>query len=71
MKKNSIEVGRYRVSPMTTPHAEGGFAASVSIQSGRGSASIDRVWRFVPRFTTSRAALRYAAREGAIWARAN
>ncbi|UXH79617.1 hypothetical protein [Roseateles amylovorans] len=69
MQNKSIEVGRYLVSPMTKPHVDGGFAASVSIRSGRGMSSIDRVWRFVPTFPSQQAALRYATAEGTAWAR--
>lgn len=71
MQTKSIEVGRYLVSPMIKPHAEGGFAASVSIRSGSGMASHDRVMRFVPRFDSRRAALRYATDEGMAWVRAH
>ena len=71
MQTKSIEVGRYLVSPMTKPHADGGFAASVSIRSGRGMASHDRVMRFVPRFNSRRAALRYARDEGLAWVQAH
>ncbi|HEX2010990.1 MAG TPA: hypothetical protein VJN44_08645 [Roseateles sp.] len=56
---------------MIKPHAEGGFAASVSIRSGSGMASHDRVLRFVPRFPSRRAALRYATNEGLAWVRAH
>lgn len=65
--KNSIEVGRYLVSPMTKPLADGGFSAAVSIRSGQGMASHDRVMRFVLRFESPRAALRYAKAEGLAW----
>lgn len=43
--------------------------ASVSIRSGSGMASHDRVLRFVPRFTNRRAAIRYATAEGLAWIR--
>lgn len=69
MHTKSIEVGRYLVSPMIKPHADGGFAASVSIRSGTGMASHDRVLRFVPRFESRRAAIRYATTEGLAWVR--
>jgi hypothetical protein len=69
MHKNSIEVGKYLVSPMIKPQADGSFAASVSIRSGRGMASHDRVMRFTPRFLSQRAALRYATDEGLAWIR--
>lgn len=71
MPTKSIEVGRFLVSPMTKPHVDGGFTASVSIRSGRGMSSIDRVMRFVPSFPNRGAALRYAENEGTAWARAH
>lgn len=69
MQNNSIEVGKYLVSPMTKTLADGSFAASVSIRSGRGQASHDRVLRFTPSFNNPRAALRYAKAEGLAWVR--
>jgi len=71
MKNNNIEVGRYLVSPMTKSQDDGSFSASVSIRSGRGMASVDRVMRFAPQFASRRAALRYATAEGLAWARAH
>jgi hypothetical protein len=71
MQKNSIEVGKYLVSPFTKLTADGSFAASVSIRSGRGMASHDRVMRFTPQFSNSREALAYATREGLAWVRLN
>ena len=69
MQNKSIEVGKYLVSPMIKTPADGSFAASVSIRSGRGMASHDRVMRFTPRFISQRAALRYATSEGLAWVR--
>ena len=71
MQKNSIEVGKYLVSPMIKTDPDGRFAASVSIRSGRGQASHDRVMRFSPRFLSQRAALRYATAEGLAWVKAH
>lgn len=68
MQKN-IEVGRYLVSPMTAPHSDGGFIASVSIRSGRGTGTTDRIMRFLPRFSNRQAALHYATDEGLTWVR--
>ena len=62
-------VGKYTVCPLAKPQAEGGFAATVSIGTGRGNAAHARVMRFAPRFETSEAALRYATSEGLNWAR--
>ncbi len=68
MHNKSIEVGRFLVSPMIHSDADGSFAALVSIRSGKGMASVDRVMRFTPSFTSPHAALRYAADEGMAWA---
>jgi hypothetical protein len=68
-KNNNIEVGRFVVSPMTQIRDGGGFTASVSIRSGRGMASVDRVMWFIPEFRSQQAALRYARSEGLAWAR--
>jgi hypothetical protein len=65
----NIEVGRFLVSPMSQPRLDGGFDALVSIRSGRGMASVDRVMQFTPSFTSPKAALRYAKAEGLAWAR--
>ena len=71
MKNKNIEVGRFLVSPMVQPRDGGGFDALVSIRSGRGMASVDRVMRFTPEFPNTRAALRYARTEGLAWARSH
>ena len=65
---NNIEVGRYVVSPMTQPRHGGGFDAVVSIRSGQGMASVDRVLQFTPCFTSQQAALHYAKAHGLAWA---
>ncbi|WP_051094333.1 hypothetical protein [Bordetella sp. FB-8] len=65
--QNNIEAGRYLVSPIISPHTDGGFSASVSIRSGRGTGTTDRIMRFLPRFPSHKAALRYATAEGLSW----
>jgi hypothetical protein len=67
-KNKNIEVGRFLVSPMTQAREGGGFDALVSIRSGRGMASLDRVMRFTPQFGSPQAALRYAKAQGLAWA---
>ncbi|RZL39588.1 MAG: hypothetical protein EOP35_03370 [Rubrivivax sp.] len=67
--KKNIEVGRYVVSPMILARNDGGFGAVVSIRSGQGMSSVDRVMHFTPQFISARAALRYAKAEGLAWAR--
>ena len=66
--KNNLEVGRFLVSPMSQPRPGGGFDALVSIRSGSGQASVDRVMRFTPQFSSPQAALHYAQAEGLAWA---
>lgn len=60
-------MGKYLVSPLARQTAEGAYAPSVSIRSGRGSATHDRVLRFARHFATAREALRYAAEQGRSW----
>lgn len=69
MQKNSIEVGKYLVSPFIKTNADGGYLANVSIRSGQGMASHDRVLRFSPSFKHSSEALAYATRAGLDWIR--
>jgi hypothetical protein len=63
----SFSQGKYLVSPLVRPHAHGGFTASVSIRSGRGTGTHDRVFRFAPRFDTNEGASRFAAEQGRLW----
>ena len=64
---SSFQVGKYLVSPLTRSTHCGRFAASVSIRSGRGSATSDRVLRFHPTFDSRDAAERYATAQGLAW----
>jgi len=60
-------MGKYLVSPLARQTDEGRYAPSVSIRSGRGSGTHDRVLRFTRHFATAREALRYAADQGRSW----
>lgn len=62
-------VGRFVLSPITRQTDSGQFAASLSIRSGHGSASHDRVFRFTPLFTSAQAAARYALEQGLSYLR--
>jgi len=64
---SNITVGKYLVSPLTKRLADGCYAASVSIRSGRGSGTHDRVMRFERVFSTPDAAAAYAAEQGLSW----
>ena len=63
----NIAVGKYLVSPLAKPQGAGLYAASVSIRSGRGSATHDRVLRFSGLFDSAAAALHYATEHALGW----
>lgn len=62
-------VGRFVLSPITRQTDNGQFAASLSIRSGQGSASHDRVFRFIPLFASAQAAALYALDQGLSYLR--
>ena len=64
---NNLAVGKYLVSPLAKANDAGGFAASVSIRSGRGSATHDRVLRFSGLFDSAASALQYATDHALGW----
>ena len=64
---NNIAVGKYLVSPLAKAQDAGGFAASVSIRSGRGSATHDRVLRFTGLFDSAALALQYTTEHALGW----
>ena len=63
----NFSVGKYLVSPMTRLTGDGDYAASLSIRSGRGSGTHDRVFRFIPRFASHESARTYAIAQGVSW----
>lgn len=65
--KDNITVGKYLVSPLTKLMANGWYACSVSIRSGSGSQTHDRVLRLTRLFQSHMAAVRYATAEGLQW----
>jgi hypothetical protein len=65
--ENAFSVGKYLVSPLSRRNESGQYTASVSIRSGRGRGTHDRVFRFVPEFATHEGALQYAIAEGHRW----
>jgi hypothetical protein len=52
---------------LTRPIARGRYTAAVSIRSGRGSHTHDRVLRFVPVFDSPGDAARYATAQAMAW----
>ena len=65
----NIAVGKYLVSPLVKKQDEGRYAASVSIRSGCGSATHDRVLRFSGLFDSAAAAVHYATEHALRWIR--
>jgi hypothetical protein len=66
-REKTFSVGKYLVSPLTTLTPAGTYAPSVSIRSGQGRATHDRVFRFSARFPTREGANCYAAEQGRLW----
>jgi hypothetical protein len=69
-REKTFSVGRYLVSPLTRLTQTGCYAPSVSIRSGQGRSTHDRVFRFLARFPTREDAHRYAVEQGMLWLRA-
>ena len=65
-----VTMGKYRIAACPRPLTSGRFEAQVSIASGRGSASTDRVMRFCDDFLTHDAAAHYALAQGIDWVHA-
>ncbi len=63
--EKAFSVGKYLVSPLTRFNESGQYSASVSIRNG----SHDRVFRFIPEFSTKEDAAQYAIAEGRRWIR--
>ena len=60
-------VGKYLVSPLIRGLENGWFASSVSIRSGSGSGTTDRVLRLTRMFRCATDAAVYAHAEGLRW----
>ena len=66
---NNITVGKYLISPLPKQTEDGQWAISVSIRSGVGSGTHDRVLRLTRLFQDKLAAAEYAISEGLQWIR--
>lgn len=62
-----LTVGKYLISPLTRALEGGWVACSVSIRSGSGSGTTDRVVRLTRLFRDHLAAAEYAVAEGLRW----
>jgi len=63
----SQQLGKYTVSPLTRRDAAGLYSASLSIRSGQGSMTHDRVMRFVPQFDSHEEAAGFARAQADAW----
>jgi len=63
----SVTVGKYLISPLTKPLENGWYACSVSIRSGCGRGTTDRVVRLTRLFRDRATAAAYAITEGLRW----
>jgi hypothetical protein len=66
-REKAFSVGKYLVSPSTRQTDCGGYAASVSIRSGQGAGTHDRLFRFDARFATREGARHHAVQQGIHW----
>ena len=60
-------MGKYLISPLVKGMDNGWYASSVSIRSGSGSATTDRVVRLTKLFRSQLQAADYALQEGMRW----
>lgn len=63
----AITIGKFLVTPLTRVLDNGWFACSVSVRSGAGSATTDRVLRLTRLFRCKATAAQYARAEGLRW----
>ncbi|MBC7603445.1 MAG: hypothetical protein H7255_12405 [Ramlibacter sp.] len=64
---NAVTIGKFLITPLTRAVDNGWFACSVSVRSGSGSATTDRVLRLTRLFQDKAAAAQYAVSEGMRW----
>ena len=62
-----FQAGKYLVTPLSRTTANSRHTASVSIRSGEGRGTHDRIYTFKPEFATRDSALMYAAAQGRDW----
>ena len=62
-----MTVGKYLISPLVKALENGWYASSVSIRSGSGSGTTDRVVRLTKLFQNQLHAAEYALQEGLQW----
>jgi hypothetical protein len=66
-EEQNVKAGKYLISPLPKKLDNGWWATSVSIRSGTGSGTHDRVLRLTRLFRDRLAAAEYAVAEGLRW----
>jgi hypothetical protein len=66
-QNHAITLGKYRIAACPRALPSGRFAAQVSVASGVGSASTDRVICFTDDFATLEAAASFSMAQGLDW----
>ena len=67
----AFSAGKYLITPLSRRIDSGLYTSSVSIRSGRGSGTHDRIFRFVCEFASRELALLHAVAQGHDWLRQN
>lgn len=62
-----FSLGDFRITPLSRSNGSDQHTPLLSIQSGQGSQTHDRVYTFKPEFKTQDSALMYAAAQGRYW----
>lgn len=64
LQETNFSFGKFLVSPLIRLTGPGAYRASVSIRSGQGRGTHDRVLRFADTFPTRESARRHAIEQG-------
>lgn len=67
LSHHPFAVGKFRITPLARSSAAGHHTASLSIRSGEGSQTLDRIYTFKPEFKTQDSAMMYAMAQGRYW----
>ena len=60
-------VGKYLLTPLSRIADSGRFTASLSVRSGQGRGTHDRIYTFMPEFATRENALVHATAQARAW----
>lgn len=71
LQDKAFSAGKYLITPLSRRIDSGLYTSSVSIRSGRGSGTHDRIYRFVCEFASRELALLHAVAQGHDWLRQN